>query len=354
MQTDDYACFSDRVLQAECDSMEKLQMMQEVHYLAEWQQANYARQVSHQVSHHSDQSESWETRQQSRTRSAEAAGFVNQEPPAKRQKIAYNAADKEEQMKAELEQLSSHRRQKEFQLQIDKEKQAILELDQQQQDLRSRQMMCNPAQGGSALTQQVMSASAVSQDVQLSNTPFSPELQAEALQSGSSAAEDTKVPAKQPDQMRRAPKNPVFFQSQTTDGRYSEWVGGGQYASVKSQLVMNKNGLGLPRTKGICHAKSAVDNLRKKRCLPEAIEQLVLQGLTSDAAVALVTHVVADFGLRSISTQSEAFYELARFEELLAAEGSANVTAIGAKKLCRTSRTLDLARSEALVFVYFS
>lgn len=33
-------------------------------------------------------------------------------------------------MQAELEQLRSHRRRKELQLQIDKEKQAILELDQ--------------------------------------------------------------------------------------------------------------------------------------------------------------------------------------------------------------------------------
>ena len=97
------------------------------------------------------------------------------------------------------------------------------------------------------------------------------------------------------------------------------------------------------------------------RCLPEAIEQLVVQGLTSDAAVALVTHAVADFGLRSISTQSEAFYELARFEEAVEAGGPAEVAAIGAKKLCRTSKTLEefkaaygQARSQALVFIYFS
>ena len=86
-----------------------------------------------------------------------------------------------------------------------------------------------------------------------------------------------------------------------------------------------------------------------------------MQGLTSDAAVALVTHVVTDFELRSISTESEAFHELARFEEAGEAGGSSEVAAVGAKKLCRTSRTLeefkaacDLARSQALVFVYFS
>ena len=145
-----------------------------------------------------------------------------------------------------------------------------------------------------------MSASPSNQDVQPSNTPFIPELQNQAVLSGSSAAEDSKVSAAQPDQMRRAPKNSDFFQSQTIDGRYKEWVGAGQYAGIKSPLVMNINKLGLPRTKGIRHAKSAEDNLRKKRCLPEAIEQLVVQGLTSDTAVALVTHVVADFGLKNV------------------------------------------------------
>jgi hypothetical protein len=37
------------------------------------------------------------------------------------------------------------------------------------------------------------------------------------------------------------------------------------------------------------HSVCAVDILRKKRCLAEAIEQLVVEGLSSDAAAALVT-----------------------------------------------------------------
>ncbi|DBA90211.1 TPA: hypothetical protein ACH3X1_003510 [Trebouxia sp. C0004] len=118
-------------------------------------------------------------------------------------------------------------------------------------------MMSSCAQGSSALTEHAMSAATSSQDVQLSNTPFPPEVQNQAVLAGSSAAENSNVPAAQPDHMRRAPKNPDFFQSQTIDGRYKEWVGGGQYAGIKSQLVMNKKGLGLPRTTGICHAKSA-------------------------------------------------------------------------------------------------
>ena len=155
-------------------------------------------------------------------------------------------------------------------------------------------------------------------NVQLSNTPFTPELQNQAVLSGSSAVEDSKVLAAQPDQNQRT-QDP--FQSQTIDGRYKERLGGGQCASNQSQLVMNKHSLGLPRTKALCHAKSALDDFRKKRCLPEAIEQLVVQGLTSDAAVALVTHVVGDFGLRSISAQSEVFYELTRLEKAVEAGG---------------------------------
>jgi len=54
--------------------------------------------------------------------------------------------------------------------------------------------------------------------------------------------------------------------------------------------------LGLPSTG---HTKRAVDNLRKNRDLPEAIEQLVEQGLSSEAAIVLVTKVMEDFGLRS-------------------------------------------------------
>ena len=375
MLTDEYASFSDRVLEAECDSMEQLQMMQEVPYLAEWQQANYARQESQQVAYHSDQSESWETRQESQIRSAEAAEIVTQEPLTKRQKIASDA-DNEQQMQAELEQLRSHRRQRELQLQIDTEKQADirlgrmaelqaatarqddLELAKQEEMLRRRKLMWS-AHGGSALTAQAMSASSPNQDVQPNNIPFTLETQNQAALSISGTAEDSTVPASQPSKVKKVLKNPDMFKAQTIDGRYKEWVGGGQYAGVKGQLVMNKNGLGLPRTKGVRHAKSTVDNLRKKRCLPEAIEQLTLQGLTSDAAIALVTHVVSDFGLRSISTQSEALYELARLDEAVEAGDSAEVAAIGTKKLCRTSRTqqefkaaCDLAKSQALVFIH--
>lgn len=83
-----------------------------------------------------------------------------------------------------------------------------------------------------------------------------------------------------------------------------------------------------PQHQTVLAGSTAAEN----RKVPEAIEQLVVQGLTSDAADALVTHVVTDFGLQSISTQSEAFYELARFQEAGEAEDSAEVAAIGAKK----------------------
>ena len=66
--------------------------------LAEWQQANTARAESEQVAHHatSISTDLSETREQSQLRSAEAARLVSQAPVAKRQKIASNAADKEQ------------------------------------------------------------------------------------------------------------------------------------------------------------------------------------------------------------------------------------------------------------------
>ena len=231
MQTDEYASFFDRVLQAECDSMKRLQMMQEVPYLAEWQQANYARQEFQQMAHHatSISTGSSRAREQSQLRSAEAAGTFSQDPAAKRQKIAHSAADKEHQLQVELEQLRAHRRHTELQLNIDTEKQAMLELAQQQEILRRRQLMLN-AQGDKARTAQVMSASTSHQDVQPSNTPCIPELENEALHSGSSAVKDVRVPATQPSKVVRT-LNPDMFKSQTIHGRYQEWVGGGQYAS---------------------------------------------------------------------------------------------------------------------------
>ena len=358
MQTVEYASFSNRVLQAECDSMEKLQMMQEVPYLAKWQQAQYARQECEQVAHHSDQSKLWETRQQSQIMSAEAAEIVNQEPPTKRQKIASDAADKEHQLQVELEQLRAHRRYKGLQLQIDQEKRAILELDQQQQDVRSRHMMCNSAQGVSVLTQ-VISASTVSQDVQVNNTPFIPELKNEALHIGSSAVEDVRVPAAQPSKVVRT-LNPDMFKSQTIHGRYQEWVGGGQYASIKSYVNRSKRGWELPKEKGTQHTGAASDNLRRNVHLPEAVEHLVMQGLSEEAAVALVSQVVLDFELTTIATQSEAFAELYRLEKAARAGDAAQVAKKETAKLSKTGRTVkefkmafDQAKNDAFTWGAF-
>ena len=338
MQTDEYASFSDSVLQAECDSMEKLHMMQEVPYLAEWQQGNYARQGSQQVAHHatSISTNSSRARQQSQLRSAEAAGIVSQEPPAKRQKIAHSVADKEQLMEAELEQLRSLRRHTELQLQIDTEKQTMLELGQQQEILRTRQLMSN-AQGNKALTAQVMSASTSKQDVQPSNTPYTPELQAQAVLSCSSTAEDSTVPAAQPSKVKL---NPDLFKSKTIHGRYQEWVGGGQYASIKSYVVRTRRGWELSKKKGTQHTGAASDNLRRDVHLPEAIEHLVMQGLSEDAAVALVSQVVLDFGLTTIATQSEAFAELNRLEKAARAGDAAQIAKVETKKLSKTGRTV--------------
>ncbi len=154
------------------------------------------------------------------------------------------------------------------------------------------------------------------------------------------------MPAPQSNNITNAPQNPDFFQSHTIAGRYQEWIGGGQCAGIKSQLVMKKSGsnfrLGLP---GSSHNEPAVDNSRKKRDLPEAVEQLVLQGLSSEAAVALLTKVVNDFGLKSISDQSEAFHHLARDS---AARAETQMLSKTGKTVKQFQIAYDLERSKAL------
>ena len=334
MQMPEYALFSDKVLQAECDSMQKLQIVQEVYHLEEWkkQQAHHAGEEPQQVAHHADSlhTQCSETRGQSQVRSAEAAGIVSQEPLAKRQRVETNAADMREELQAEIDQLTSQNRlqelqqqlakqkqaaltlQKEAELQEATEKQAALEFAQRQDNLKMRQMMWNAAHHGSPLTTEIMTGSVLNFGVQPGDTlctPVTLDAEDQTVVPSSNAAEAYTVPAAKPSRVAKALQHPEFFQSQTIAGRYQEWIGGGQYAGIKSQLVMGRNGLVLPRTG---HAKAAVDNLRKKRNLPEAIEQLVMQGLSSSAAVALMTKVVNDFGLRGISKQSEAFHWLAK------------------------------------------
>ncbi len=231
MQTDQYASFSDRVLHAECDSMQKL--MQQVPCLAEWQQANYTRAVSGQVAHHATgiSTRFSETIEQSQVRSAEAAGLVTQEPVAKRQRVEVHAANiSEQELQADIEQWDSHNRQEELKLQLQAKKQAALKLKrmaelqaaiarqddldlaQQEETLRRRQLMWN-AQGGSALTVQGMSAPTSNQDVQLNNTPFTPELANQAVLSVSSTVEDSTVPAAQPSKVKKVLKKPRHVQS---------------------------------------------------------------------------------------------------------------------------------------------
>lgn len=97
MQMPEYALFSNKVLSAksvsaECDSMQKLQIVQEVSHLGmEWkkQQAPHAEEEPQQVAHHADSlhTQCSETRGQSQVKSAEAAGVVSQEPLTQRQRV---------------------------------------------------------------------------------------------------------------------------------------------------------------------------------------------------------------------------------------------------------------------------
>ncbi|DBA81229.1 TPA: hypothetical protein ACH3X2_007042 [Trebouxia sp. C0005] len=131
-----------------------------------------------------------------------------------------------------------------------------------------------------------------------------------------------------------------MFKSQTIHGRYQEWVGGGQYASIKSQVVRTRRGWELPKKRGTRHTGAASTNLRKKVHLPEAVEHLVVQGLSEDIAVALVSQVVSDFGLTSISMQSEAFAELYRLKKATQAGDAAQIAKQETKTLSKTGRTV--------------
>lgn len=281
MQTHEYAIFSDKVLQAECDSMEELQLMSTVPYLAEWQHFKYASKEPVEVAHYSNSThiESSQTKKQSHVRSAEAAGIVTQEPLAKRQRFETHAADKKEQhMQAEIDQLRSQNRQQELQLQLAIEKQAALELAGRKDNFKTRQLLWSAAKHGSLCCEKSKADSlAFHCKVQASSTLCIPSTLDSTLPLRSNAAAECLLPApqskevvKQPSRFRFLSK-PDFFQSQTIAGRYQEWIGDGHYAGIKSQLVMKKSGpnlrLGLPTTG---HTKSAVDNLRRKKiCLKQ-------------------------------------------------------------------------------------
>lgn len=89
--------------------------------------------------------------------------------------------------------------------------------------LRARQLMFD-AQGGSVLKEQIMSASTIKQVVQLGNTPFNPELQVQAVLSGSNTVEGSTEPAAQSSKVVRLVRNPGLFRSQIIYARCQEWI----------------------------------------------------------------------------------------------------------------------------------
>ena len=165
-------------------------------------------------------------------------------------------------------------------------------------------MMWNAAHHGSPLTTEIMTGLVLHFGVQPSDTLCTP-AEDQTVMLSSNAAEAYTVTAAKPSSVSKALQHPEFFESQTIAGRYQEWTGGGQYAGIKSQLVMGKNGLILPRRP--CQSSSGQPQEEKK--LPEVIQQLVMQGLS---AVALLTKVVNEFGLRGIFKQNDAFHWLAK------------------------------------------
>ena len=130
------------------------------------------------ISHRQDRSQS---------RSTEAAGNVKQEPLAERQKIAFSAADKEQQIQVELEQLRSQKGKQSFSCKLTQTSKQ--ELGQQQENLRRRQKVCRSAQRVALLSQN-KSCQLQHPDVQLGNTPFTPDLQNQVVLFPSSPAKE--------------------------------------------------------------------------------------------------------------------------------------------------------------------
>ncbi len=190
--------------------------------------------------------------------------------------------------------------------------------------------------GGTNLTEAFTTGPAMLASVQTGNTLSTPVMS----QTGQpTSLPDTAAPGpftmlvEKPKKLPK--KNPDLFKTGTISGRYHEWIGDGQCSGIKSQLVPQKNGEGRMRLPRTGHSEEAVNNLRKNRDLPEAIEQLVEQGLSSKAAIALVTIVLKDFGLttktgreKPIVKQSSAFFILR----------STPADKIGTRLLLRTGR----------------
>ena len=85
-----------------------------------------------------------------------------------------------------------------------------------------------------------------------------------------------------------------------------------------------------------------------------------MQGLSEEAAVALVNQVVLDFKLTTIATHSEAFAELYKLEKAARAGDAAQVAKKETAKLSKTGRTVkefkmafDQAKNDAFTWGAF-
>ena len=316
MQTRAYQNFATAVRVAECDSMEKLHCMNAVPHLTQWKLEHV----------------------QGPAAPAAMTAEV-QEPPSKRQRVEATTAQTQKQ--AKIDAMTLQNRQDELDLKLDlqleAEEQKAHELAEMKDALIWRKMMRSNAEHSTNLTEAFTTGPAMS-SVQTGNTPSTPVMsqtgQPVSLLDPAAPGPFTTL-VENPKKLPK--KNPDLFKSGTISGRYHEWVGDGQCSGIKSQLVPQKNGerrMRLPRTG---HSEEAVNNLRKNRDLPEAIEHLVEQGLSSEAAGALVTKVLKDFGLTTkrgreklIVKQSSAFFILR----------STPADKTGTRLLLRTGRTV--------------
>ena len=294
MQTRAYQNFATAVRVAECDSMEKLHCMDAVPHLTQWK-LEHVQAV------------------ETRVPAAPAAMTAQvQEPPSKRQRVEATAAQTEKQAKIDAMKLQNRQDELDLKLdlQLEAEEQTAHELAQMKDALIRRKMMRSNAEHSTNLTEVLTTGPAMLPSTSVMSQTGQPV----SLPDPAAPVPFTTLVEK-PKKLPK--KNPDLFKSGTISGRNHEWVGDGQCSGIKSQLVPQKNGEGRMRLPKTGHSEEAVDNLRKNRDLPEAIEHLVEQGLSSEAAIALVTKVLKDFGLTTkrgrenlIVKQSSAFFIL--------------------------------------------
>ena len=152
---------------------------------------------------------------------------------------------------------------------------------------------------------------------QRSNVSARQQLPSHSDMTGAGPSQDIKACLSAEQTATQPKKKVVFFKGQSVPKIWQEWYHGGDHGSIKSTLRSNQRDgqerLGL---RGAGVARSVTDELRKKRHLPEAIEDLISdKGLPEEVAVRLVDKLLSDFDLVTMASKFNAFYKRSQMKK---------------------------------------